>query len=262
MRFPLRTPSLLVTAIAALAAPLAHGADAELEALKAQFQAQLDRLEKRVNTLETENAQLKRQTTVATGTKASPEIASLKQRVAELELNAERPIAQAAAVSKRAAANAEAIDAIELKLQASATETRDIYRDDAGWPFDVRKLYDLARPFEFHGYFRSGFGMNSRGGKMEAFKAPGAGAKYRWLGRWHSGRFGRERRQDDHVSPRKSHGATCVDAGFPRCRQCSGRSSSADWRGRRGRERSLFGIRRRQGARPQDQEYLPRLLRA
>ncbi len=33
--------------------------------------------------------------------------------------------------------------------------------------------------FEFHGYLRSGFGVNGRGGDMEAFKAPGAGAKYR-----------------------------------------------------------------------------------
>jgi maltoporin len=81
--------------------------------------------------------------------------------------------------SRRALANSDAIRAIELKLQASATETRDIYRDDGGWPFDVKKLYDLPQPIEFHGYLRSGFGMNGEGGKMEAFKAPGAGAKYR-----------------------------------------------------------------------------------
>src|SRR5262249_54046821 len=33
--------------------------------------------------------------------------------------------------------------------------------------------------FEFHGYFRSGYGQNSRGGQQVAFQAPGAGAKYR-----------------------------------------------------------------------------------
>lgn len=37
----------------------------------------------------------------------------------------------------------------------------------------------LTRGFEFTGYFRSGFGVNSRGGKMEAFQAPNAPAKYR-----------------------------------------------------------------------------------
>ena len=68
---------------------------------------------------------------------------------------------------------------INGKLQASATETRDIYHGEFGPPFDLAKLYDLPRPFEFHGYLRSGYGMNGEGGKMEAFKAPGAFAKYR-----------------------------------------------------------------------------------
>lgn len=35
------------------------------------------------------------------------------------------------------------------------------------------------RPFEYHGYLRSGFGVNGKGGDMEPFQAPGAGAKYR-----------------------------------------------------------------------------------
>src|SRR5215469_15534577 len=33
--------------------------------------------------------------------------------------------------------------------------------------------------FEFHGYFRSGYALNSEGGQQVAFQAPGAGAKYR-----------------------------------------------------------------------------------
>ena len=33
--------------------------------------------------------------------------------------------------------------------------------------------------FEFHGYFRSGYGLNSKGGQQVAFQAPGAGAKFR-----------------------------------------------------------------------------------
>jgi maltoporin len=36
-----------------------------------------------------------------------------------------------------------------------------------------------TQPFEFHGYLRSGFGTNGKGGDMEAFRAPGADAKYR-----------------------------------------------------------------------------------
>jgi maltoporin len=47
-----------------------------------------------------------------------------------------------------------------------------------------RNLFDqlpdyLTRGFEFSGYFRSGFGINGKGGKMEAFQAPDALAKYR-----------------------------------------------------------------------------------
>lgn len=42
------------------------------------------------------------------------------------------------------------------------------------------KLFDyLAKGFEWHGYFRSGYGINNKGGHMEAFQAPGAPAKYR-----------------------------------------------------------------------------------
>lgn len=33
--------------------------------------------------------------------------------------------------------------------------------------------------FEFHGYFRSGYGLNSEGGQQVAFQAPGATSKYR-----------------------------------------------------------------------------------
>jgi maltoporin len=44
------------------------------------------------------------------------------------------------------------------------------------------KIEGLQRQFgsfEFHGYLRSGYGLNSRGGQQVAFQAPGADAKYR-----------------------------------------------------------------------------------
>jgi maltoporin len=37
----------------------------------------------------------------------------------------------------------------------------------------------ITKGLEYHGYFRSGYGVNSRGGKMQAFQAPDALAKYR-----------------------------------------------------------------------------------
>ena len=43
----------------------------------------------------------------------------------------------------------------------------------------IHRLEDQAKTFEFHGYLRSGYGLNSRGGQQVAFQAPGADAKYR-----------------------------------------------------------------------------------
>jgi len=43
----------------------------------------------------------------------------------------------------------------------------------------VRELQQQVKQFEFHGYLRSGQGLNSQGGQMVAFQAPGAPAKYR-----------------------------------------------------------------------------------
>ena len=43
----------------------------------------------------------------------------------------------------------------------------------------IAKLTEQVNSFEFHGYFRSGAGLNGVGGQMVAFQAPGAGAKYR-----------------------------------------------------------------------------------
>jgi maltoporin len=43
----------------------------------------------------------------------------------------------------------------------------------------IKALEAELKTFEFHGYFRSGYGLNSRGGQQVAFQAPGADAKYR-----------------------------------------------------------------------------------
>jgi maltoporin len=43
----------------------------------------------------------------------------------------------------------------------------------------IDKLQEQVGEFEFHGYFRSGYGLNGKGGQQVAFQAPGADAKYR-----------------------------------------------------------------------------------
>jgi maltoporin len=42
-----------------------------------------------------------------------------------------------------------------------------------------REIAAAPKMFEFHGYFRSGLGVNTKGGDQEAFQAPGAFTKYR-----------------------------------------------------------------------------------
>jgi maltoporin len=153
--------------------------EGQLATMKGLYEGRIKELESRIGTLESDNARLKQQASPKSKAADSAELANMRQRVEDLESLAGQAAPQLRAASQRAQTNAQAIEAIEFKLQASATETRDIYREDAGWPFDIRKFYDLPRPLEFHGYLRSGFGMNGEGGKIEAFKAPAAGAKYR-----------------------------------------------------------------------------------
>jgi maltoporin len=60
--------------------------------------------------------------------------------------------------------------------QLSQEPTYDFLREaDA----KIEKLQEQLGTFEFHGYFRSGYGLNSVGGEQVAFQAPGAEAKYR-----------------------------------------------------------------------------------
>lgn len=149
--------------------------EGEVKAIKQKYETKIQGLETRVETLESENANLKRQKSASAPSNQSPDVAALKQRVAKLEQEkTEQPIG--AGPDEKVAPDP--IRKIQTRIQESQTETQYIYRED-GWPFDPAKLYKLPRPFEFHGYFRSGFGLNGEEGKMEAFKAPGAGAKYR-----------------------------------------------------------------------------------
>ncbi|MFL6589553.1 MAG: carbohydrate porin [Chthoniobacterales bacterium] len=170
-------------------APIVRGADesldqfkakieAEVNAIKEKYETKIQGLENRVETLESENAQLKHQKSASAPSPQSPEVAALKRRVNKLEqTSAEKPIGESPAPPQNSE-NTAAIRKIQTRLEETATETRDIYKQQP-WSFDLAKLYDLPRPFEFHGYLRSGFGLSDQEGKMVAFQAPGAGAKYR-----------------------------------------------------------------------------------
>jgi len=69
-------------------------------------------------------------------------------------------------------------DQVGAKFQGQlpSAPTYDLLREA---DVKIEKLQEQVQSFEFHGYFRSGFGVNGRGGQQVAFIAPGAGAKYR-----------------------------------------------------------------------------------
>src|SRR3974390_1862227 len=60
--------------------------------------------------------------------------------------------------------------------QAANTPRYDLIRDADQ---RITALTEQAKVFEYHGYLRSGAGLNGDGGRMVAFQAPGAGLKYR-----------------------------------------------------------------------------------
>ncbi len=69
-------------------------------------------------------------------------------------------------------------DQIGAKFQGQlpSEPTYDLLREA---DVKIEKLKEQVASFEFHGYFRSGYGLNGKGGQQVAFIAPGADAKYR-----------------------------------------------------------------------------------
>ncbi len=64
----------------------------------------------------------------------------------------------------------------QFQGQLPSEPTYDLLREA---DVKIDKLQEQLGEFEFHGYFRSGYGLNGNGGQQVAFQAPGADAKYR-----------------------------------------------------------------------------------
>ena len=78
-------------------------------------------------------------------------------------------------------AEAIAVEARESAQEARkvASQSRDTHEKISSTPvYDKLPSY-VTKGFEFHGYMRSGFGVNDKGGHQVPFQAPGADAKYR-----------------------------------------------------------------------------------
>ena len=148
----------LLSAVAIAAAQSSPPLEQQLQELKQQYAETTRTLEQRMAALEQQ---------IATQRAAAPTTPK-EGTVSVGELAAE---AAEKAVSPRS-------DQVGAKFQgAVASEpTYDLLRDADQ---KIQKLQQEVGSFEFHGYFRSGYGGNGAGGQQVAFQAPGAGAKYR-----------------------------------------------------------------------------------
>ena len=124
----------------------------DLQELKQAYEAKLAELEKRLAAIEQQQI-------------------TNKNTVSAVQLAAEQAARTAVQnLETRQQSNA------QLAQQIGAEPSYDQLRDaDTA----IKKLETQMKAFEFHGYFRSGFGGNGNGGQQVAFQAPGAGAKYR-----------------------------------------------------------------------------------
>src|SRR5260370_21655908 len=130
----------------------------QLEQLKQQYDATTHDLEQRIAALE---QQIQKQKEASEKTKEGT--------VSAVELAAQQA-AEKAVLGKS--------DQVGAKYQGQlpSEPTYDLLREAD------KKIADLQQEmqsFEFHGYFRTGYGLNGKGGAQVAFQAPGADAKYR-----------------------------------------------------------------------------------
>jgi maltoporin len=139
--------------------------------------------------LQQQLAQLKQQYE-ATTRDMEQRIASLEQQI-EKAREKEKQDKEALAKANQGTVSAAALAAEQAAQKAVAGEANVGAKYQGKIPSEptydqlneaeqnIAKLQEEVGSFEFHGYFRSGYGLNSVGGQQVAFEAPGADAKYR-----------------------------------------------------------------------------------
>ena len=161
--------TLCFLAIITCTSSVARSQDTEqqLQQLKEQLEMTTRQFEQRISTLE---EQLEKEKDAKKQKDASAERAqAIKQPTKPTVVqNSERPLKSLLAESNEVGAR--------FQGQLPSEPTYDMLREADE---EIAKLQERESAFEFHGYFRSGFGLNSKGGQQVAFEAPGAQAKYR-----------------------------------------------------------------------------------
>jgi len=137
----------------------------QLQELKQQYEQTTKDMQQRITTLE---QQIQQQNQSAAQQNEAAK-SSDEATVSAAELAAEN------AVRKVLFGNSNKVGA-QYQGQIPSTPTYDLLQEAET---KIAGLQRQLSTFEFHGYFRSGYGLNSQGGQQVAFQAPGAGAKYR-----------------------------------------------------------------------------------
>lgn len=130
----------------------------QLEELKRQYAETTRALEQRITALE-----------------AQVEKASESSKKAEAGIVSVAELAAQKAAGGTAQGNTGPVGA-QYQGQLPSEPTYDLIRDA---DTKIEELQKEVKSFEFHGYLRSGYALNSEGGQQVAFGAPGADAKYR-----------------------------------------------------------------------------------
>ena len=153
----LRYVAITVVVVISASAQQSEDLQQELQELKRQYQETTQQLQARIAVLEQQintekrNSEKTKEATIST--------AELAQEAAKQAV-----LGQSDQVSAT------------YQGQLPSEPSYDLLRDA---DTKIAKLQEQVGSFEFHGYFRSGYGLNSLGGQQVAFQAPGADAKYR-----------------------------------------------------------------------------------
>lgn len=139
-------------------APPSSELEQQLAELKAQYLQTSTALEKRIDALEQQIAEEKQ---------------SAAQRNANTVSAAELAAEQAA---KEIVQGGGKVVGAQYQGDVPSEPTYDYLREAE---IKITGLQEQVKAFEFHGYLRSGFGLDNLGGQQIAFQAPGAFAKYR-----------------------------------------------------------------------------------
>lgn len=137
----------------------------QLDQLKQQYEQSMKEMQLRMTALESQIAEQKaaqakeNEAQKQEQTKKEPTVLSIESAVQEAADRAMR-------------------DQVSAKFQGDlpSEPTYDLLNEADE---KIAKLEQQVGTFEFHGYLRSGYGLNSVGGQQAAFQAPGADAKYR-----------------------------------------------------------------------------------